>query len=244
MNQLRQKWYRRRFLRVLFFLALGAVAGVVVHQSTLLSGRALFAVCGGAVGLAAGLALYGHSRSVRLTEVTMSVPQFSQLRFAVTRESQHVAWKLFVELITRISTQPFSDGGGRLRSALTSLHGLLAFTRTVLKENPPSRQTGSEPTVEQLAITMLNSELRPFLTYWHRALSDWHDLHPGQPETEWPLHEQCRTELGTMQARLREYVLSFGELAGVPNTTDIVSGTLEGPWAIPRRATDLITIDR
>lgn len=54
----------------------------------------------------------------------------------------------------------------RLRSALTSHYGLLGFTGDLLKQNLPSRQTGSEPTVEQLAIAMLDTELRPFLTLW------------------------------------------------------------------------------
>jgi hypothetical protein len=204
----------------------GAVGGLALYTGTQLAGLWAFALWGGLVGLVAGVIMYGHRRSVQLTDITMSVPQVGQLHFAVTRESQFVAWKLFVELVTRISTQPLPEHAGRLRSALNSLHGLLAFTRELLRENPPSRQTGSTPTVEQLAIAMLNVELRPFLTGWHRLLSEWQAAHPVAGERDWPQAERCRTELAAVQQRLREYALSFGELAGVPNAKQIVAGSL------------------
>jgi hypothetical protein len=241
-NDVIVNWRWRPWIRIMLCLLVGVAVGLGSYQLTVMDARQVFAACGGAVGLLVGAVLYGHRRSVRLTDITVAVPQFSQLHFAVTRESQHMAWKLFVELVTRISTQPL-DADGRLRSALTSMHGLLAFTRDLLKQNPPSRQTGSDPTVEQLAITMLNCELRPFLTHWHRMLAEWQEENPGHSERDWPLNEECRAELIGVQHRLREYVLSFGELASVPNAQQIVAGTLTSPVRMTNAGTAQINKD-
>jgi hypothetical protein len=108
------------------------------------------------------------------------------------------------------------------------MYSLFAITRDILKESQPSRQVGREPTVEHLAIAMLNVELRPFLSHWHPTLLAWERAHPGEPESAWPQDEQCRAELHALQGRLLEYVLGYGRLAGVANADAIVAGTL-GP---------------
>jgi hypothetical protein len=84
--------------------------------------------------------------------------------------------------------------------------------------------------VEHLAIAMLNNEVRPFLSYWHPELQQWEEEHGGRSEPEWPRSTECRADLLAMQARLRQYVLGFGRLAGLDeqNVSDILAGTL-GP---------------
>lgn len=221
-------WTRSRWAKVLLGLVVGAAVGMAIYQGSRLTGRNLFILCGATAGGVAAIVVHGYSRNVRLTDVTVSVPQFSNLHFAVTRDSQQVAWKLFVEAVTRISTQPLSASEGLLREALTSLYGLFATTRDVLKESQPSRQTGGEPSVEHLAIAMLNVELRPFLSRWHPMLREWESGHPEQSEAGWPLDAECRSELMAVQKRLLPYVLGFARLAGVCNASQIVDGTL-GP---------------
>jgi hypothetical protein len=132
--------------------------------------------------------------------------------------SQQVAWKLFVETVTRISTQPLDDRTGSIREALTSLYGLFETTRDSLKQAQPSRP-GAGPTVEQLAITMLNLELRPFLSRWHPALQDWEQTHPGATEADWPANAECRTALRAVQQGTLAYALGFARLAGLDDTT-------------------------
>jgi hypothetical protein len=214
------------WLRVTSSAVAGAVTGLLVYLGAQLPAFWL-AVAGGTVtGVTIGLVAQVYRRAVRLTGATLSVPQLGQLHFAITRESQQVAWRMFVELVTRISTQPLDDRSGRLRSALNSLYSLLGFTRELLRENPPSQQTGPEPTVEELAITMLNAELRPFLIHWHRTLTDWRQANPDLSEADWPLHAQCRSQLVEVQGRLRQYAVNFGQLAGVPNAERVATGSL------------------
>jgi hypothetical protein len=186
----------------------------------------LYVLAGAAGGGATAVVMQFYSRSVRLTDITITVPQFSQLHFAVTRDSQQVAWKLFVESVTRISTQPLNESSGLLREALSSLYGLFGTTREVLKQAQPSTRTGPDPTVEHLAIAMLNNELRPFLSRWHSSLTQWEKDHPDQTEAVWPQAAECRAELASMQRHLEEYVLGFGKLAGLPNSQEILEGVL------------------
>lgn len=222
------KWLRTRWIRLALGLVVGAAVGLAIYQGSRLSGRNLFILCGATAGAVATIVVHGYSRTVRLTDITVSVPQFSELHFAVTKDSQQVAWKLFVEAVTRISIQPLDGGTGVVREALNSLYSLFAITRDTLKQSQPSRQTGKDPTVEHLAIAMLNAELRPFLSRWHPALLAWETTHPGQGERGWPQDAECRVELASMQQRLLGYGLSFGKLAGVPNAQQIVAGTV-GP---------------
>jgi uncharacterized membrane protein YeaQ/YmgE (transglycosylase-associated protein family) len=219
-------WRRSYSARVVLGLLVGAVVGFAIYGADHLTGATLFLVAGSIGGVVAALIVQFYGNSVRLTDITLTVPQFSELHFAVTRDSQQVAWKLFVESVTRISSQTLEGDEGLLREALTSIYGLFATTRDVLKEARPSTRTGTDPTVEHLAVAMLNNELRPFLSRWHPALKRWEDANPGQPESSWPEAQRCRDDLTAMQRRLREYILGFGGLAGLPNAREILDGTL------------------
>ncbi len=207
-------------------LLVGAAVGLAIYHGSLLSGRNLFILCGATAGGVAAIIVHGYGRTVRLTDMSISVPQLSELHFAITKDNQQVAWKLFVESATRVSVQPLDEGCGIAREALASLYGLFNTTREILKESNPSQHVSSgRPTVEHLAIAMLNTELRPFLSRWHPILSRWEASHPGGQEV-WPEDAVCRDELAAMQGRLRTYVLSFGKLAGVPDVGQILEGAL------------------
>jgi hypothetical protein len=216
----------KAWIRMLSGLLVGAFIGSTVYWADRLKEPGLIILVGAVGGgLVAGVSQF-YSNTVRLTDIKVTVPQFSEMHFAVTKDSQQVAWKLFVESVTRISTQPLSTDYGLLREALTSLYGLFSITRETLKIAQPSTRTGRDPTVEHLAIAMLNNELRPFLSRWHPALLEWERAHTDQPESAWPQGAECRTELISLQRRLEPYVLGFGRLARLPNAKEILEGTL------------------
>ena len=221
-----RQWQWNNWTRALSGLIAGAIVGLAVYGAGRLTGPALFGLAGAAGGVAAALVFQFYGRNVKLTDITVTIPQFSELHFAITRDSQQVAWKLFVESVTRISTQSLDTDSGLLGEALASIYGLFAITRDVLKQTQPSAKTGHNPTIEHLAIAMLNNELRPFLSRWHPALQKWEKQYPDQPESTWPQAAECRSELASMQRRLERYVLGFGELAGLPNARDILKGVL------------------
>lgn len=179
---------------------------------------------GAVAGAVAAVVEHGYRRSAQLTEVVVTVPQLSELRFVVSKDTKKVAWKLFVETVTRVSTQPLADQTGLLREAMASLYGLFQVVRETLKETVPSPVQARAPTVEQLAITMLNLELRPFLSRWHPALRQWEEEQdqPGAAETDWPDNAVCRHELALLQGRIRDYAAGYAKLAGVDDAAPLL----------------------
>jgi SMC interacting uncharacterized protein involved in chromosome segregation len=127
-----------------------------------------------------------------------------------------VAWNLFIETITRISTQPLRSDSGHLRESLESLYNLFSTTRNLLKEMKPSAEINGT-TVELFAVSMLNDELRPYLSKWHPLLSDFEANNPSKKEVDWELNKQFREELEQLRVRIVKYAYGFGEIAGVAN---------------------------
>src|SRR5262249_40225248 len=146
-------------------ILIGTFAGWLVFLVSDFTGWRLFLLRGALIGIITSLALMIYLRraaTVTLSEITLSVPEFAEMKFAVNSEYRRVAWKLFIATLTRVATQPLAHETGFLREALTSLYKLFADTRELLKNMHPSKPT-SEATVEVFAIKMLNQELRPFL---------------------------------------------------------------------------------
>src|SRR5205814_10678894 len=95
----RWAWMRNRWAAIILGLLVGAGVGFAVYQGSRLTGPGLFVLCGTTAGGVAAIVIQGYARTVRLTEITVSVPQFSELRFAVTQNTKQVAWRLFADAI-------------------------------------------------------------------------------------------------------------------------------------------------
>ncbi|MGW7418869.1 hypothetical protein ACWGJB_02155 [Streptomyces sp. NPDC054813] len=214
-----------RVVRTLGAAVGGGAAGAAVYVLQRTGGPYAFTVVGAAVG---ALALAGadfYRRNASLTEVRITVPQLSELTFVVNDHTRAVSWQLFVESVTRISTQHLNDDEGFLREALTSLYGLFGTTRDILRAARPTGH-GDGVTVEYLAVNLLNRELRPFLSKWHPRLREFENAHPELDESDWPQAAECRRELSSLQVNTRAYVLSFARLAGV-REPDLMLGGLD-----------------
>ncbi len=92
---------------------------------------------------------------------------FVDAEFAPHEADRRAAWELYIELATRISTQPLPPGQGVEGSALESLHALFAITREIMKRHGRDAQAFS-----RIGIAVLNRILRPFLTRWHPRFAD------------------------------------------------------------------------
>jgi hypothetical protein len=213
----------RYFIRATVVLIVGTLLGLLigwlVFSVSTLRGRALFLAEGALIGLIISAIAVAYNRGsgfLTLSEITLTMPEFAQMKFAVNLEYRRVAWKLFIETLTRVTTQPLGMEEGSLREALTSLHGLFGATRDLLKKMPPSKPT-SKITVEMLAVKMLNQEIRPFLSKWHIRLKKFESANPTAPESDWPDRADCRRELEVLRKRLIKYTTAFGELADVRN---------------------------
>jgi hypothetical protein len=216
----RFRYFLRASLILVIGTALGVLIGWLIYSVSSLTGKALFVAGGGLIGLILSALFVAYSRRgdvMTLSEITINVPEFAEIKFAVNSEYRTVAWKLFVETLTRISTQPLDAESGSLREALTSLYELFSDTRELLKEMRPSKPT-TGTTVEVFAIMMLNQELRPFLSRWHVRLRSFETMHPEASEADWPLNVECRAELENLRVRVISFAKAYGELAGLKNT--------------------------
>lgn len=213
---------RVRIDQVLKTICAGAVGGglgLILQLISKFEGRQRWVITGVLLGLGVfwlSTFLRGRHKELELSEVKLSIPKFSQFTFLVNAEYRRVAWKLFVETTTRISTQPLGAEEGFLKEALASLYGLFQTTRDLLKGMEPSRDPSDEEwSVEMFAISMLNDVLRPFLAKWHPLLSEFEKT--GKNESEWDGNAACRSELEEVRRELLAYARGFGELAGVAN---------------------------
>jgi len=104
-----------------------------------------------------------HPRKVKT--VRIKIPWIGEVEWGEDPTERNAAWRLYVELVTRIAVQPLAADQGLLREALSSLHELFASTRETLKQSGPGvgASTGS---VGGIAIAVLNHGLRPFLAKW------------------------------------------------------------------------------
>jgi hypothetical protein len=196
----------------------GIFTGALAHWMFSQQGICAFLTFGGCLGLvfAAWWLVSDKSRRLfSLTEIKITVPQLSEMTFSMNCEYRLVAWKLFVEIMTRISTQPLAADGGFIREALNSLYSLFTTTRELLKCMKPT-PTAKTWTVEMLGMQMLNKEMRPFLAKWHSFLKKYEEsASQAVMESDWPLDQECRRDLENLRMRLIAYARAFGQLADV-----------------------------
>ena len=126
-------------------------------------------------------------------------------------KDSEAAWEMYVELLTRIATQPLSDDSGLENSALTSVYSLFGITREIL------RRYGKDSIgFAKIAIIILNQVIRPFTARWHKLSEEgaFQDL------------EQCslfRNELKELQVQLQNYMGMLAEIAGVEEISVITN---------------------
>lgn len=129
------------------------------------------------------------------------------------------AWELYVEMVTRAPLGSVSMEDGSARETLTSLYSLFDTTRNILKRYGPSiarPKNKRELSFSYLAVSMLNTVLRPFLTEWHSKLSGWEKENTRFPTAEWPDRLDFLRALDETRNQLRQYANLFAQVADVP----------------------------
>ncbi|QWR78623.1 hypothetical protein [Candidatus Magnetomonas plexicatena] len=134
---------------------------------------------------------------------------FLEMEWKPQNEDKDAAWELYVELLTRITTQPLDPVHGDEKTALDSVFSLFAITRQVLKNH-----TKDCAEFAKIAIVVLNQVVRPFTAKWHlRSLKGYFDDPVKQKE--------FRDELSLLQVELRKYTKMLADMAGVEDLTTL-----------------------
>jgi hypothetical protein len=147
------------------------------------------------------------------------------------------AWELYVELITRISVVPLGPKQGLLREALSSLYSVFASTRDVLRRYGPDiaePKPSGQYNFAFIAVTILNSGIRPLLARWHPELKDWEDRRPAgvsvtSHERAWPQAHALRAEIEQTRHILTDYAAALATACGVPNLLATIPHTPAPP---------------
>lgn len=147
-----------------------------------------------------------------LTKLKISTG-FLDAEFQANDQDRDAAWSMYVELLTRITTQALPAEHGDEATALASVHSLFAITREILRE--PGRRHADK--FAKIAIVVLNQKVRPFTAYWHKASLAGAFDDPKQ-------RERFRAELGEVQVVLTHYAGLLSDLAGVEDLTKLEQG--------------------
>ena len=119
------------------------------------------------------------------------------------------AWDLYVELLTRITTQHLQPSHGDEKTALESIHALFRLTRETLKQQ--GRQCDE---FAKIAILVLNQVIRPFAAKWHKeSLAGAFD--------DQSRCQDFRGELSQLQQQLRRYTKMLADMANVEDLTEL-----------------------
>lgn len=128
----------------------------------------------------------------------------AEFDFSSTADKE-AAWEMYVELITRVSTQPHQHGENA--TALMSLVQLFPLTRQILKEK------GREAiNFAKIAVIVLNQVIRPFTSKWHSRVEELKDQKSD---------EEFRQELAEVQVRVKQYARLLAEILEIEDISDI-----------------------
>jgi hypothetical protein len=132
---------------------------------------------------------------------------FLEGEFAPRDADRTASWELYVELLTRVTSQYLSLEDGDEKAALDSVDVIFPLTREILK-----RQGSGCGEFAKLAIPVLNQIIRPFTAKWHRLSLT------GAFQDAGRCHE-FRAELAALQPRLRDYTRALAAMADVEDLT-------------------------
>ena len=124
-------------------------------------------------------------------------------------KDSEAAWEMYVELLTRIATQPLPDDSGNETAALDSVYSLFGITRDIL------RKYGKDSIgFAKIAIIVLNQVVRPFTARWHKLSVEGAFQELDQVSI-------FRSELQDLQLNLQNYMGMLAEIAGVEEISSI-----------------------
>lgn len=143
-----------------------------------------------------------------MTKLKLKSP-FLEMEWNPNEPDKSAAWDLYIELITRVTTQELPSDAGDEAAALESYFSIFALTREILRRH-------GRDCVEftKIAVVVLNQVLRPFVSKWHRLSLEGAFDDAGQ-------RTSFRQEMQVVQADLATYTQMLADMAGVEDLTQL-----------------------
>ena len=147
-------------------------------------------------------------RNFQLDKIKLG-PEWANAEISFISADKDAAWDLYVEMLTRITTQPLPSDVGDEKTALDSVFSLFPTTREILR-----RRGRNTIQFSKIAVPMLNQIVRPFTAKWHRESLAGAFENPAK-------RAEFREELTALQKDLRNYARLLAEIADVEDLTDL-----------------------
>ncbi len=132
-----------------------------------------------------------------------------------------VAWKLYVQLVTRKAALPFDENYDLISEVYDSLFAIFGVTRDLLLQLPP-HEFEREDGVAPLLLRVMNDGLRPHLTRWQSDFRKWWgeavdarenvDKSPQEIQRQYPHYTELVADLrqtNTELSKLTDELLSI-----------------------------------
>jgi hypothetical protein len=103
---------------------------------------------------------------LKMDNFTVCTPFFG-VTISQNEDNKIASWQLYVELISRVATQPLYENSGDEEAALESIYKLFEITRDIIKQYGRKAETFS-----MLSLCLLNMVLRPFTSKWHKIFKN------------------------------------------------------------------------
>ena len=147
-------------------------------------------------------------RKWNLTSLKINT-KYLELELNFTDTDKKAAWEMYVELLTRITTQRLRIEEGDEQMALDSIHSIFGTTREILK-----RYGSSCIEFTKISVVILNQIIRPFTAKWHKKSLEKAFENPGE----------ClmfRNELELLQEQIKNYTRLLSSIAEVEDLTEL-----------------------
>ena len=139
---------------------------------------------------------------------------FLETEWEPQEADRDAAWELYVEMLTRIVTQPLPDTDGDEQTALNSVHSLFAVTRDILR-----RKGRDCIQFSKVAIVVLNQIVRPFTAEWHKRSLDGAFKDP----------QQCREFRAALKLLQLDLLIYAKALADIAKVEDLTAAAFQNP---------------
>lgn len=143
-----------------------------------------------------------------LTGLKVKTP-ILQMEWSPQEADKNAAWDMYIELLTRITTQPLLEEDGIEQTALASIYSIFGITREIIKKH--GRDCVG---FARIAIIILNQVIRPFTAKWHKLSTEDAFSHKSQ-------RMAFRSELIQLQGKINNYCKMLSEIAGVEDLTKL-----------------------
>lgn len=147
-------------------------------------------------------------KNFRLEKIKIG-PSSASVEIAFSPADKDAAWELYIEMLTRIVTQPLPYEAGDEKTALDSVYALFGITREILR-----RRGRGTIQFSKVAIPVLNQVVRPFTAKWHKESLEGAFEHESK-------RKEFRRELAALQEDLRNYNRMLADIAEVEDLTSL-----------------------